>query len=228
MRSTAISTFVVAAALSSTALFSQHTSPTSSGSSEVSLEALLGSPEIVCGCLSGTPENEPDCGVAGDPPTDSTNGGCNSSPNVFGKAYCGETICGTVGTKHSVVENTDYRDTDWYALNLPVAQTVEITIAGEVDLVGYILHDGALGPPSCPATGFELASASACGQDSVSAALGAGTYWIFAAPNIFSGVSCGASYALTVDCSNLIFGNRFEQEAALCYWSDTEPPVLCF
>ena len=44
---------------------------------------------------AGTPEGEA-CIV--DEGVDTTNGGCNVSPEVFGAVACGETICGTCST----------------------------------------------------------------------------------------------------------------------------------
>jgi hypothetical protein len=182
-------------------------------------DPLFAAPAIVCGCTEGTPENEPGCGV----PTDTTNGGCNSFPTVFGTIHCGETVCGTVGT----LDGT--RDTDWYELYLPTSQAIEITIAGDVAMQGMILHNGSLGPPACNPPGYAIAWSGACGEASTSADLAAGgTFWVFAASQDFTGVACGASYRLTVSCPDLIFASDFERSGAFCFWDDVEPPVICF
>jgi hypothetical protein len=229
VRSTAISFAAVAGCLFAMPLLSdgpmsRAATATAGGGGPGFALAPEGS-DIVCGCVTGTPENEPDCGIAGDPPTDTTNGGCNSAPPVFGTIGCFETVCGTVGTKLSTL---DYRDTDWYELELEFPQPVEIEVAGETAMTAFILHDGSGGPPSCPASGSAQASADACGEATTSADLDAGTFWIFAASTNFSGVTCGTSYRLTVLCPDWIFWSDFEQPGALCYWSDTDPPVTCF
>jgi hypothetical protein len=222
MRVIALSALFVASLIGPTALFPQS----SLDSSTESLLLELAAPEgEACPCLSGTPENEADCGLAGDPPVDATNGGCNSTPNVFSPISCGETVCGTVGTKNST--KGPRRDTDWYALILAGTSKVEVTLAAQFADFSGIVTNGAQGPPSCGTQSTEWTASHnlACVESENARLLSAGTWWIFVASQGFSGISCGTPYTLTVICP--IFANGFEQGGALCFWSDTSPPVVC-
>jgi hypothetical protein len=73
-----------------------------------------GDRQITVDCpLDGTPEGEPTCY---DGYIDDTNGGCGSTPNVFGAIVSGQTICGTSG--EYVYEGAPRMDADWYTLFL--------------------------------------------------------------------------------------------------------------
>ena len=55
---------------------------------------------------------------AGDNYVDSTNGGCNSVPSVFGEATCGVTICGSSSNFDTTGDGqSNSRDTDWYLIS---------------------------------------------------------------------------------------------------------------
>ena len=97
---------------------------------------------------------------------------------------------------------------------------------GEFDWLAGIIDNGSGGPPDCDGL-FNLTSYvvdSTCLNNSVEATLSAGTFWVFAAPSAFTGVVCGAPYTLTVTCP--IFEDGFEA-LGTCYWSDTNPSVVC-
>ncbi|NUQ48748.1 MAG: hypothetical protein HUU27_02355, partial [Phycisphaerae bacterium] len=65
---------------------------------------------------------EPDCGL----PVDTTNGGCNSVPNTFIDALCGQTICG------SAFSDGATRDTDWFDYGGVAVETL-YTWEGQAD-----------------------------------------------------------------------------------------------
>ncbi|MCZ2400231.1 MAG: hypothetical protein LC135_10260 [Phycisphaerae bacterium] len=65
---------------------------------------------------------EPACGL----PVDTTNGGCNSVPNVFRAAACGQTICG------SAFSDGATRDTDWFDYGGVAVETL-YTWEGQAD-----------------------------------------------------------------------------------------------
>lgn len=61
------------------------------------------------------------CGVS----TDTTNGGCNSSPPVFTPINCGQTVCGSYAFDLAV------RDTDWFAFTTLCEGTIDWTVTGQ-------------------------------------------------------------------------------------------------
>ncbi len=150
--------------------------------------------EIVC--PSGSiPEGEPDCT---DDYVDNTNGGCGSTPIVFGGISCGETICATSGT--FLFEGLEYRDTDWFTLVLTGDKDVTVAIEAEFPVQYMIIQQG---PPGQECAGLVILyyqSASECVPDSMTHGLSAGNYWIWVAPSTFNGVACGAKYNITVRC----------------------------
>jgi hypothetical protein len=138
-------------------------------------------------------EGEPVCGPNY---IDAFNGGCNSTPNVFNNVYCNARVCGASGTYS--FNGLSYRDTDWYAFNLPVAGMVTATMCasfdGQLAAINGNIGCGFLtiicGPVPGPAG--SVLSCTYFGP--------AGSNWIFVAPSAFSGVPCGSPYVLTVDC----------------------------
>jgi hypothetical protein len=144
-------------------------------------------------CPAGaTPEGEPDCYDEYD---DVTNGGCNSTPYVFSPITCDETVCGTGGT--FVFAGGNYRDTDWYEIELPAATTLTWTVCAEFASLIHILDANA---GDCDNI---VSLASANGEPNVeafcSASVDAGTYWLFVATSEFSGVPCGSQYVATLN-----------------------------
>jgi hypothetical protein len=148
----------------------------------------------VCPCAgTETPEGEPTCF---DEYVDATNGGCNSSPNVFGTIACGETICGTSGTY--LFTGYSYRDTDWFQLITTSPKMFTWTVVGQFPTLAFVLD----GTPGCgaPVT-IGYMTATACQPATVTTGiLPAGTYWFFAAPSVFTGVLCGSPYVATLNC----------------------------
>ncbi len=123
---------------------------------------------------------------------DAFNGGCNSTPNVFGTIECGQTVSGTYGT-YLTSGGSNVRDTDWYQFRLPVAANVTWTATGQAATRVFILQG------SCPATSLATTSAPACSPASVTVSnLAAGTYYVFVATEAFTGVPCGSRYRATL------------------------------
>lgn len=145
-------------------------------------------------CTGGTiQESEPDCGI----PTDTVNGGCNSSPPVSIPVDCGDVVCGTGAFDTSI----GFRDTDWYDITVggPGQTDVTITVTAEFDsLIGFI------GFP-CPQSSFlSFNTGTPCSTISLTRCLAPGTYYIFVAPQFLGGVSCtgpGNEYRLAISCA---------------------------
>ncbi|MBN2175840.1 MAG: carboxypeptidase regulatory-like domain-containing protein [Bacteroidales bacterium] len=129
---------------------------------------------------------------------DVTNGGCNSTPNVFGSVTCGETVCGTAG--FYLYSGSSYRDTDWYELDLTgaaVNQNVTVEFEGEFLIQGYILSG------NCAAIVLETGYlAQPCEVGSMTAVgLAPGVYWIFMGPD-FGATANWDDYYFTVTCED--------------------------
>ncbi|MFO0874121.1 MAG: MopE-related protein [Phycisphaerales bacterium] len=145
--------------------------------------------------VGDTPEGEP-CAAGS---ADTVNGGCNSTPPVFGSIGCCESICGTVWAAG------DARDTDWYQFVLNSQSTVTITALTNFNYVLGIVATTNGNPVSC---GEHLVlnpgvTASAYSSPPVTTTLAPGTYWIFIAPDAFDGYQCcgcTSSYKLTLEC----------------------------
>lgn len=137
-------------------------------------------------------EGEPVCG---DGYVDTFNGGCNSIPNVFSPINCGQTVCGAGGNYS--FGGLSYRDTDWYAFNMPVATLVTATVCPSFD-VQLAAIDGNIGcgfiTLTCGSVFGPAGSTSSCTW------LASGSQWIFVATSAFAGVPCGSPYILSLDC----------------------------
>ncbi|MCH7848540.1 MAG: hypothetical protein IIB53_09280 [Planctomycetes bacterium] len=98
---------------------------------------------------------------AGDHYVDTTNGGCNSDPDIFGDAFCDVIICGTSSNFDTTGDGqSNSRDTDWYlisAAELAAADTdnngvvqFQATLTSEFDgVVFFIAFD-----PDCDSLAF--------------------------------------------------------------------------
>jgi len=143
----------------------------------------------------GTSEGEPVCH---DGYVDNTNGGCNSSPNVFGSISSGETICGTSG--EYIYEYAPWRDADWFTLLLTEPKSVTVTAIGEFPLQLLVVRPGS--PDPC--TGISVTMGIQVGAEdtaSLSNVLPAGSWWIWVGPWGWTGVQCGAEYWVSVQCT---------------------------
>jgi len=160
-----------------------------------------GSGRTSCPCLAGIPENEPDCGV----PKDTVNGGCNSSPRMYGSIGLGDTVCGTAAYLGGI------RDTDWYRFTLPEDMRVTVEVEAEFPVAVALIRLVGLCPPDDTDMWWDYGTG--CGDvASVTVDLLAGTRTIFVAPSVsvFSPPTpCGAEYTVTLtgiptpcDCQN--------------------------
>jgi len=119
----------------------------------------------------------------GEPCGSDTNGGCNSTPPVYGTIGCNQTVCGTQWADGNT------RDTDWYHFTITTNNTVvHWKVWSQFPSVAFILNDdcgnivllGNAGSVQCP-----LVASPDCGF------LNAGTYVAFVAPAAFVGDPCG-------------------------------------
>lgn len=130
---------------------------------------------------------------------DNYNAGCNSTPPSFTDLPCtpggNVTVCGTYGG--FTYTGLNYRDTDWYQINLSAPTNITWCVAGEYDtLLGII--DGTAG---CPVTAFLTSTTTTpCTPGCVNAVIGPGTYWLFVATSGFgpSAGACGGDYTATL------------------------------
>jgi len=137
---------------------------------------------------------------------DTTNGGCNSDPNVFGSVSCGETICGEISTYLFGASN--YRDTDWYQFSL--SQQVQITVSGCAQfpfVVGFVDTSDC----SMASTLDPYAVGDPCDTVSASRMAGPGTYLMFVSSTVYTGYPCGTENdywaALTCPTQQLVLYN---------------------
>lgn len=141
-------------------------------------------------------ESEPDCA---DDVEDTWNGGCNSIPPVFQPLPATAdgspvSVCGTSGT--FLYQGFNYRDTDWYELQVTEPGTITFEAAGNFPIRIALLD----GNPGCPA-GLALASATASSFPDLAQMswnCTPGTYWYRIGPTIFTDIPCGAEYAATI------------------------------
>jgi hypothetical protein len=139
-----------------------------------------------CPCSGAPPEGEVGCGV----PTDTFNGGCNSSPPVYSAIACGGTVCGNGAF------NGSYRDTDWYQFTVTGPTSVTWTLTGEYGIVAGILDN------NCPPNLLSFVQGPACTPVVAVASVSAGTYVAFAAPDFSTLITCGTndSYLGALTC----------------------------
>ncbi len=143
---------------------------------------------------------DPDCGndpTGGLDPT----GGCNSDPNdpsYFVQIQCNTVICGTTSTYTTA--SGDSRDTDWFNLVLPGADTIRVTLTSEAPL--YLFE---LGPTDCATAAvvqnFSQDNCAGTGEMVINGV--AGNNWIWVGPQGYGaafGVDCPTEYTLTVTC----------------------------
>lgn len=145
---------------------------------------------VTCG-MGKIPEGEANCGL----PTDTVNGGCNSTPFVTQPISCGQGYCGTAAFDGSL------RDTDWYSFTVPAGpdQYVTWSATAEFDVL-LIIVSSSNGTNCGGASIVALADGPACSTTSVSACLPPGTYELFIAPQFTAVEACGAEYTATVTC----------------------------
>lgn len=127
-----------------------------------------------CPCSGGTPEGEPNCGLP-----DTVNGGCNSTPPVFGTVAMNQIICGTGAFDGST------RDTDWYDYNHAGGQ-LTITCRAEFPVQINLLTN------VCPPTTITFNLAPACTDALINTVQPAGAYRIFVGPQFATAFACNS------------------------------------
>jgi len=159
-----------------------------------------------CPCPPGSDLYEgtidPSCG---NPGTTDPSGGCNTNPGDPGPYMvpiaCNTTVCGTTST-FTDPSAGDSRDTDWFELNLPQADTIRVTLtssanlllfdlSGEYNCGGVAVAQSLVEPGNCAGTGEMVISGVA------------GPNWIWVGPNGYGaafGIPCPTEYIMTVDC----------------------------
>jgi hypothetical protein len=131
-------------------------------------------------------EGEPPCGPDY---VDTFNGGCNSTPNVFSPVDCSN-ICGKTGTY--LFNGSNYRDTDWYRLTVGAGL---FSYSGISD--GFTLRLFTL-TGVCPTTVIGTTATPDCVPSTPLNFSGPGTFFLFAAPDLFDGVPCESNYYLSI------------------------------
>ncbi len=148
--------------------------------------------DVAC-TLDSTVEDEADCGA----PVDTTNGGCDSVPPVFGTVACGETICGKVALDGGV------RDTDWYQITVAQPTRLIWSILPEFPPVIGVAGTKPVGSGDCGQT-TEFINPSAIGEEcvvtDVQMCLPPGTHWMYVAPAGDEIIPCGSNYEVTLSC----------------------------
>ena len=141
-------------------------------------------------------EGEPVCG-----PNyfDTYNGGCGSDPLAFLDVTC-RVICSETGT--FLFQGGNYRDTDRYYINCPSGGT----LSGMSDGYRLRLFTGAMpnGVPDCTTYDYTTIAAS-CMQSAAIPFRGGGA-WLWAGPDVFTGIPCGSKYLLTIDAPGCVPG----------------------
>jgi hypothetical protein len=125
---------------------------------------------------------------------DVTNGGCNMEDPMFTTINCGDVIWGSASTY--LFGTSQYRDTDWYELEITEPKTVTFTVTAEFPSVAGIIEQIVPGVPGCDnITGsiFPAATAEPCEEATVTATLAPGTYYFFVGLTVFQGYPCGMS-----------------------------------
>ena len=152
--------------------------------------------DVVCP-TGGIPEDEPICT---DDWEDIWNGGCNSDPYVFEDVNCGDIICGTSGTFDYYGDN--YRDTDWFRVELTNPATLSWKVVAEFPLLIFIIDAGSEDCVDYAILGS--ATAVECDTALLSFDVPAGVYWLWVGPSVFSGIDCGVEYVGIVGCEGAV------------------------
>ncbi|MEW6016013.1 MAG: FG-GAP-like repeat-containing protein [Candidatus Zixiibacteriota bacterium] len=166
-----------------------------SGNYEITVDYFQ---DIIVQCpAGGMPEGEP----SGCDFPDTTNGGCNYDPPMFGFVSCGDTICGTAGRYSS--KGTTRRDTDWYQFTVSTLTNVTFAIEAEFPAICGIVPTDPPGTGNCSQnTGSIKPNVMTMPGEkkSFSVILDAGTYWLFVAPRVYYLSPCDADYVVTMSC----------------------------
>jgi len=140
--------------------------------------------------------------------TDNTNGGCNSTPEVYETVSCGQTIAGTAWIDDS---GTGNRDTDWYSFTVNAATTLNFSGHAEFAASFFVIDLNAGCGGAAVVAG---ANYGACIPASFTYNIAPGSYAIFVGPDFGADVGCAAdnNYYFTLDLVPVVsFGNATPQ-----------------
>ena len=135
-------------------------------------------------------EGEPDCGTGY---VDHFNGGCGSNLVVFSYVNEGDIICGTSGTFLSN-SGLQYRDTDWYQLEVNAAHEMTFKAVGEFPVQLILIDAGSVNCSDCNL--ITWAMADVCDTASITYQVFPGTWWVWIGPSVFEGYDCPLDYIL--------------------------------
>jgi hypothetical protein len=142
--------------------------------------------DVVCPA-NGIPEGEPCPNFP-----DNYNGGCNSTPPIFGNIFCGQTICGTS------YATSAYRDTDWWQLQLIERDTIWWCVTAEFPVEIAIMQPGILGCADRDTIAY--GTALTCSTVCIGACLNPGYYALYVAPLAGNIVPC-SDYVARLNCT---------------------------
>ncbi|HWN80698.1 MAG TPA: hypothetical protein VNM87_01240 [Candidatus Udaeobacter sp.] len=145
--------------------------------------------QCACPANAGN-EGEPACF---DGYNDNFNGGCNSTPVIYGNAVCSP-ICGNAGVY--TTNGAGLRDTDWYRITVGAGNFV-VSAVGD----GFAVQCATLNTV-CPPGLLGNVSAGSCAPATPPAVVGPTTFVIFVsrdnALNPVGVPACGAKYTLSI------------------------------
>lgn len=141
-------------------------------------------------------EQEPACGDGWE---DVWNGGCNSDPYVFDDVAPSDstiTLRGWSGTYTSL--DVDYRDTDWYRLDLVEESTITFCGRAEFPLLIWFLKRGPV--EGCDdLVHVDHVNGTVCEAACLTVTAGPGEHWLWVGPSVYTGLECGSGYVVTID-----------------------------
>ncbi len=149
-------------------------------------------------------ESPPDEVVEQEPPCadgweDAWNGGCNSDPYVFDAVTPSDstiTLRGWSGTYTSA--GVDYRDTDWYRLDVAQENTITFCGRAEFPLLIWFLERGP-GEGCSDLVHIDHVTGTVCDEACLTVTVDPGEYWLWIGPSVYTGLPCGSGYAVTID-----------------------------
>ncbi len=149
-------------------------------------------PHVTCP-PGGIAEGETDCGPEY---VDNFNGGCNSTPPVFGSISIGDTVCGASGIFTS--GGGTYRDTDWFTFTVEEQQVITWTAVAEFPLQLFMFYAADCTQLTDLNAGYGVAGDTV----SISANVVPGTYYAFVSPSVYDPVfACPVNYVAWLTAS---------------------------
>ena len=179
---------------------------------------------------AGAKDEGEDCIVDGE--DDVTNGGCNMVDPLFTTIEDGDVIWGSASTY--ILNNDNYRDTDYYELVITDPKTVTFTLTAEFPAIVGFREQYVPGEAGCynMTGGFNPnVSTTPYNSGTITKTLNPGTYYYFVAINDFYGYPCGTSnyYIAELTCEDVPYFNVFRNGVEIAQTPDltyTDTDVL--